>query len=597
MKRYTLVQIICFCAYLCTVIWASLRPYTPTRVDIGGDSATGLRNLDTPYVDGFWPVEPRPWDPLQGPALRWSHTTWQIQWPHAGVGWWVAGMRIDLSGRAQTAPAMVTWQTPALPVQSLAPGARIYQMLVKHYANDTPLIHATVTPFRSGNDTRELGIAVTHITLSALPGRLPGLDVVWLCITLVWGWWLTTSYRWWRVAFLLGCIAVYAVHPEWVRLHSTVGVILTTGAIGTGLILKRYLAHHWYGLQFALFCGWGQLLALWSPWLRSSDIAMHVRMLKQVMTGQLFLTAQLPCEAGAYISPYPPMTYLLLAPFASISNDGNFQHILLMSVATVLNCVAVIYMGNVLLPAPRYQRYLGWFVLLACVNYPLFRATHIGELSNAIAHGIVTIALISWVDPRTSIWLRMMLSSMALLSHTGNSLTFVLTVVLLAGIICLRKWQRPTLGLLKAWIVPISFAVLYYSNYTFLLGQAPGYAECPPYIPLTVRIWGLRDVVPFVLIAIAAIGLWFLPISHRYTVVWAGIGAAIISAGMVLVTTQTVRWGISVIPFLALPCALLLATLWRRGYAARIMTSIGVCAYAWMLYGDIWRRIIIYLHD
>jgi hypothetical protein len=77
----------------------------------------------------------------------------------------------------------------------------------------------------------------------------------------------------------------------------------------------------------------------------------------------------------------------------------------------------------------------------------------------------------------------------------------------------------------------------------------------------------------------------------------AGFGAALVSVAMLFVSTQTVRWGISIIPFLAIPIAFLFARLWQAGWAGRCLTLTSSLAWLWLTYADMWARIISYLHD
>lgn len=597
MMRFTLNKLIPVLVLCGLGIWALLQPYTRTTVDIGGDMRSGLRDLDTPYIDGFWPVEPRPWTPRQGPALRWSHEKWRISWPQAGIGWWTTSIRIDLSGRDTTTPARVVWQEPGIGTSILSKTPRNYHVLVHTSWNATPTVAATVNPFFSGNDKRALGIAVTRISLQSIQYHLPGLSFVWLLMTLVWCWWLTTYHRGWGVITGVLCTLIYVAYPQWTAVHSTLGVLLWGSAISVIWLMSHTKWVQWQQLHLIAALGVAQLLALWSPWLRSSDIAMHVRMLRQVLAGNLLFTAQLPCEAGAYISPYPPLTYLVVAPFAMISGNSEYLRMLLSGMAVLLNLAAIIYMMRVLFAEPTYQRYIGLCIVIAGMNFPLMRAIHTGEMSNAMAHGIVTIALLSWVDSRSSLWWRIVASSMALLAHTGNSITFMLMVSFLAAHHVLRTRALPSLRSIAIISIPLIPTVLYYVNFLQLIGQVPGYPGCPPTVALAIRIQSLVDVVPLALLGIAVVGIWLIRNARITAVLAAGIGAACIAIGMLLVSTQTVRWGLSVMPFLAVAATWPLVRLWRYGNAGRLLTPLAVLGYVWLQYSATWHRVLHYLHD
>lgn len=598
MRHVTQRHFILMLIYFGIAVWLWVRPFTPLDIDIGGDQQSGLRDLDRPYVSGFWPSEPRPWQPDQGPALRWSRDTWHVTWPHAGTGWWKAQLRIDLSGRTPSQPATVRWEQPRVGQTELPAAPRRYMLLMRTTTHDSPTISASVNTFQVSNDSRALGIALTHIRLESLERTTPGLGFVWWLICLSWSIWVYRRIPAWGVATSTLSTLVYWAYPAWADLHSNVGIALTICAFVISVAVWYRNTHHWQHIHAIIMLCWGQLLALWSPWLISSDIAMHIRMLKQVLTGNMLFTAQLPCEAGAYISPYPPAVYVLLAPFAMLSGNADYLRLLLMSTAILLNGVAVWYMIHVLFAQPALVRYRHWFIAIACVNFPLFRATHIGEISNAVAHGIVTLAFISWLDSRRSIWVRIALTSVALLAHTGNSITFVMMLGILAAyrIVIQRNiafsWRQ-----LAVMSIPVIGTLFYYANFTHLIGQSPGYTGCPPDTTLLTRLSSLTHVLPVALIGMAVIGLNWVRGDAVVAALLAGFGAALISVVMLFVSTQTVRWGISIVPFLAIPIAFLFARLWKAGGAGRLLTLTSSMAWLWLTYADMWSRIISYLHD
>ena len=597
MRHITQRHIIICLIYVVLLTWMWLRPLQPLSVDIGGDLRSGLRDLDGSYVRGFWPSEPRPWHPSQGPALRWSDARWAVMWPHTGTGLWKAQLRIDLSGRPATEPATVTWESPPAGQSVLPPSPRIYTMLVRTTNTDSPTIRATVNTFRVSNDSRALGIALTQIRLDAINRSTPGLGFVWWLVCLGWGAWLLRHHTWLGIAISLLATLCMGAFPTWVALHTESGLMLTLAAFAISVVAWHLRPSQWLTIQALVVLCWGQLLALWSPWLISSDIGMHVRMLKQVLSGSLLFTAQLPCEAGAYTSPYPPAVYVLLSPFALLSNDADYLPLLMMTAAMLCNAGAVWYMADVLFSRPGLANYRIWFVVVACVNFPLFRATHIGEMSNAIAHGLVTLACISWLDQRQRIWVPVTLTSVALLAHTGNSITLSMMLGILAILHVVRYRHIPTWRRLVTLAIPVGVTLLYYANFTHLIGQAPGYAGCPPESTLFSRLSSLVHVVPFVLVTFAVVGIVWVRDYPQFVAMLAGFGAALVSIAMLTVSTQTVRWGISVIPFLAIPIAYLMVRMWRHGTAGRVLSITSLSAWIWLTYADMWTRIIQYLHD
>ncbi len=597
MKRVTQHPYAVLLVYIALATWMFGHIPQSVTVDIGGDRQSGLREYDTPYLTGFWPSEPQPWTPSQGPALRWSHADWHIAWPHAGFGWWIASLHIDASGRNSSPSVPIHWHSPNIGTHQFQTTARVYHVLVQSSKSDSPTVASTVDTFQPANDSRQLGIAVTQIRLTPLQRMLPGLGFVWLVVCLWWSWLLLTRMPIVSVFSALLSIGTYYFFQEWVHIHTTIGLPLTlSGMLLSGILWWRNRTR-WHVAQIIIMTSLMQMIMLMSPWLRSSDIAMHVRMLKQVISGSLLFTAQLPCEAGAYISPYPPMAYVLLAPFAMIMPHPDAIRYLLLTSAIVVNGVAVLYMGRVLFAAQRMPLQHAWFVVLASMNFPLLRAAHTGEISNAVAHGLVTIAIISWFDPRTSTGLRILLASIALLAHTGNSISFV---IMLGILVLLNIYEKRELSLHRMFpyvVIPICLTLLYYSNYTALIGQAPGYAGCPPVIPLGQRMASLANVIPPAFLLIALLGIGMLNTHLHRTVVRVGVGAALLSASMLLINTQTVRWGISVVPFLALPTAMVLTHMWRIGRAGKLLAVTSTAAWLCVMYIPAWVRVMTYLHD
>ncbi|NBU63926.1 MAG: hypothetical protein EBS29_05420 [Chloroflexia bacterium] len=102
---------------------------------------------------------------------------------------------------------------------------------------------------------------------------------------------------------------------------------------------------------------------------------------------------------------------------------------------------------------------------------------------------------------------------------------------------------------------------------------------------------------PLIMIGWTIIGLLVLNPSLVRTWIGAGIGAAILSIALLLVTTQTVRWGIAVAPFVAIACAYGFHRLWRFGYASKITIVMLMAWYGVFWYSELWHRIMVYLHD
>lgn len=576
-----------------------VTPPPPTTLPVGGDPITGMRDYDDPYLDGFWPAEPRPWQPAMGSALRWSKADWQISWPHAGAGWWLMQFRTDLSGKPDHTPTQLSWHTPAIGDSKLAPSQRITRVLVQAVHNDTPYIIVTNDTFQPSGDARTLGIAVTTIGLQPLtaPWR-PTLALAFLAVSLF-GCWLITHRLRILIPFVNGVL--WLCFPGWIALHSELLIALSVIGWGVG-VSWLYLGQRWHTAittmpRIVTGMIWAQLLALWSPYARSSDIAMHVRMLNQVLKGQLLFTAQLPCEASAFISPYPPLTYIVMAPFALISHDGTYHRLLLTGGAVILQAIALCYSYHVLRQHQLPLRAASLFLVLAFINAPLLRAIHIGELSNAWGQSIALIAMSCWLDRHASRQRQIVWTTMALLSHTGVSVSLAMMLGIFAGVHFINTRQIPRWLIWGGVGMAVMVVGVYYSNFAYLIGQAPGYAGCPPEIPIMVRFGGVTHMFPILVAGWALIGVCLLQKSPLRTWTWAGLGAAMLSLTMLLVSTQTVRWGIAVAPFVALVAAYGLHRIWRFGRASKVLVITTLVWYGLFWYSELWQRIMIYLHD
>jgi len=574
-------------------------PPNTMTLPVGGDPLTGMRDYDAPYLDGFWPAEPRPWQPAMGSALRWSKADWQIHWPHAGSGWWLIQFDTDLSGKPAHTSTQLIWHEPAIGTTMLPADQRITRVLVHNNQNDTPQISVTTDIFHPDGDARALGIAVTAIQLQPLGGIWKLTLLLAFLMVNLFGRGIINHRIRSVIPFVTGIL--WVCFPAWIALHSELLIALSLGGWGIGAGFN-WIGQRWHNdiqtlTQVVIGMVWVQLLALWSPFTHSSDIAMHVRMLNQVLSGQLLFTAQLPCEASAYISPYPPLTYILMAPLTIMSHDSNYQRLVLTGGAVILQALALGYAYNVLRQHQISFRAGILFLVLAFINAPLMRAIHVGELSNAWGQSIAVIAMSCWIDRHATHQRQIIWTMMALLSHTGVSVSLVTMLGLFAGFRFIHNRNIPR------WLIWSGVGVVmmvvggYYSNFAYLLGQAPGYAGCPPVIPILARFGGVASTFPVIVIGWAGIGLVILPKSPVRIWIGAGLGAAICSIALLLVATQTVRWGIAVAPFVAIAAAYGLHKLWRYGRAGKLLLITTIIWYGVFWYSDVWQRIMIYLHD
>ena len=587
------------------VVWLGLSivvwfiPPTTITLPVGGDPLTGMRDYDAPYLDGFWPAEPRPWQPAMGSALRWSKADWQIHWPHAGGGWWLMQFRTDLSAKKEHPPTQLIWHEPAIGNTTIPSDIRITRVLVHNNQNDTPQISVTTDIFHPTGDARALGIAVTAIQLQPLGGLWRPTRLLAFLVVSLFGNWLIKHRIGYAIPFVTGIVWVY--FPAWIAIHSELLIALSCcgWGIGAGLDWIRQRWHYDISAMARIVLGmvWVQLLALWSPFIHSSDIAMHVRMLNQVLSGQVLFTAQLPCEASAYISPYPPLTYILMAPLALISHDNSYQRLILTGGAVILQALALGYGYTVLRQHQIPFRAGILFLVLAFINAPLIRAIHVGELSNAWGQSIAVIAMSCWIDRHATRQRQIIWTMMALLSHTGVSVSLALMLGLFAGFRFIQNRNIPRWLILSGVGMAVMVVGVYYSNFAYLIGQAPGYAGCPPVTPILARFGSVTSMFPFIMIGWAGIGIAVFPKSPVRMWIGAGFGAAICSIALLVFATQTVRWGIAVAPFVALAAAYGLHKLWRYGRAGKLLVITTIIWYGVFWYSELWQHIMVYLHD
>ncbi|MEN9933781.1 MAG: hypothetical protein RLZZ387_360, partial [Chloroflexota bacterium] len=277
------------------------------------------------------------------------------------------------------------------------------------------------------------------------------------------------------------------------------------------------------------------------PYALFSDLGLNVNRLRLLARGQVFLTAGLPCEAGAGEAPYPPGQYLTLAPAKLLLGDEALDGRLIQgSVALLESCgAAIIWLLLRRAGVGRAAALLG--AALYAAAPPLLRSYSVGEMANLFAQALLLplLLFLTLAPPRARragvAAVGGTLLAMLLLSHTGASIS---VAALLAA--WLPLWwlvrakddpqptthnPRPTTdevealttapnraaalrSLVLAGAVAAAFAgSLYYSGYLGLLearrAQAAAQAalppadRCPPERPLVAKLlgWGLGPLV------------------------------------------------------------------------------------------------------
>lgn len=577
-------------------------PLPRQTIQVGGASDSGRRGLDLPYLTGVWGSEPAEWDRSRVIPYRWTLPTWRSVWPAAGRGWFAAAITIDTSNWHTQTDRTVTLTDYRVRTSASSPGLRNYTYLVRG-TGLTRTLDWSVSQVAQQGDRRALGVVLHAQSLTPLAGAWSPLAGVGVLISSIIGWAFARSSgnvfspRAGLVPPTLWALCV-VLAPEWLAVHAGalwVSTLVATAAAWGITLLLIPAADERAGWRWAIgVCIFSPLLALNSPFLVASDSAMHARMLFDVLRGNLYQIAELPCEAGAATVPYPPLVYLLAAPLAITTWDRNTAASILVNGGVVVHTAALVYLWRVAAPERRRDRATWLFLGLASCSLPFVQALHIGELTNAWGHALFLVAVASWYDRTATPVLRSVLFCAALCSHTGIALSLVLVyaVSLISDSIATRKlpWERIWVGL-SAIVAAVIFV---YSASLGLLVQPAKYPDCPPIIPLATRLLPVLTAVSPVLVLLGIIGALRLPTGQTRSLVVATYGAAVLSIAVLVVKTQTVRWAMAVVPFLALAAVIGSAhgvPRWQR----RLLSGAGVLVIV-LSYVALWERIYTYLH-
>ena len=583
------------------VIVGIMRP-APLVVAVGGDQTTQLRYFDDPFITNFNPPEPEQW-PTDEQPRRWSKSTWRISWPNAGSGWWISHISVNTTPRPSDNPAQLEFITPHMSGVVLPNAIRHIQLLTQSI-NETPVVAARMTPLTIAGDNRDLGIVVTQIGITPLGGIVRmQLMIALIALSFVVGLAsrIVTPRFWWIgliVSTLLVLVTIHT-HTEWWLIHTH--TIVASSLIGVLFLVVPFINKHappnatiWSIVGIGVTA---QLTILSSPWLRSSDVAMHIRMLNQVLRGDMLFTAQLPCEAGGQQAPYPIISYLMVAPFASISDERWWQFALLQSGAVIAHACAVLYAAKVLQRLQLTPLQMVFWSGFAISSPFLLRALHIGEISNAWAHALYLVAIMSWFDPQRDWRTRLLLSTLVILTHTGITITY------LASVATYTIWQwvsTRTLPRTSIMVLATSIGIggiIYYSQFIATVLGSPVIDGCPPQYPLAVRYSTIGDGWVWPVLISAACGMGLSIGSRTRQLLLVGFGAAIIALAMLLVRDQTVRWALALTPFVALSASIWLAAIAQKRWSGRVLAVSMLLFGVWMIYVERWAQVVRYLHD
>ncbi len=590
-----------------TCMWAlwvsAFSPLPRQQLNIGGDPVTLRRGLDEPFLTGFWGAEPEQFNATTSVAYRWTTPSWRITWPMAGRGWFISASSFDATAWDTHNGAVLHWNEPNIGTTQSLHGVRLAKVLTY---GDGLSVSIAVTSNRLPMiaDRRDLGIILTKTELIPLTGVWRPVQLALLSAALL-GTYLILSCLLLRRSWMLAAVGLFFgvgwySAPLWWMVHSadiviSYSVAAISAMLLVWLVLPRTLERvQWWSVTTLAIAI--PLVAVLSPFRHTSDGAMHARMLFDVMRGNIFQIAELPCEAGALTVPYPPLVYLLAAPLTFWTWDRSVAIPILMSGALVVHTGSLLYFLRVIQKNDQRDFKATAVLLLSALSMPFLQSVHIGELTNVWGHALFLIAVTAYFDHRASVALRLMLSIAVLLTHTGVALSFGLTM----GTIGLFQWidtKRIPIRLVAICAVSIASVVgVYYSTFFDLLGQTTKYPGCPTQLSLLSKLVQVPNALPGIVVGLAIVGLCITSKRQHSTVVLSAIIVALLSISVLIFRDQTVRWAIAVYPFATLATTRALQLYRRIGVAGSVLTVCTLMGLLCIGMTQYWERIYSYLH-
>jgi hypothetical protein len=643
------------------LLWSLAYQVAPGyTVLIGGDRQTHKRDYDRPFLlaGGFNAAEPDKGEWWREQPYRWTTDDATVLLPGIGGGRWLVRV-LARSGRPGGATVESRWQIGGdAPIALSIDGhPRIYRIVGGASDGDVRLTMRT-PPFAAPGDSRTLGLAIHRIAVAPLdaPGpRTPALQQLALlaiiqlvCYCLVRRLGLT---RRWSLALALSVAIVSAYMLATQRLALTIWTrplaALSAICFLLAVLLAPLLAAaaHAFGLRvtrgergaalgatvgaFAL-----RMAGLLHPYAIFSDLGFNVHNLDEVIRGDLFLFAGLPCEAGGGRAPYPPAQYLTLAPLRLLFGDEQQARRLIQGGNALLESCAAALIWLLLRRVGLGRRAALLGAILYVVAPPLLRSYSIGEFANIFGQSLLMplLLFLALGAPHARRWpvalLGALLMLAILLGHTGMTLSAA--ALLLAWLPLWRFGHRPPVT--PAWplvaaggAAVLAALALFYSfpGYVSLFEQrqtlaaegtataataAPELAGagCPPGYPLGEKLranlasgFGPGGTLVPLLGFAGALGvfaLWKRQEARLDLVLLASWLGMLLSFATLLQTDQAVRWQHALFPALCLGTAPLLARWMRRGQAGWALALITLGYLIWFGLAQWVEQIVNYLH-
>jgi hypothetical protein len=355
-----------------------------------------------------------------------------------------------------------------------------------------------------------------------------------------------------------------------------------------------------------------RLGGLLHPHVIFSDLGLHANNLLGVSVGQVFFTEGLPAEAGGGQSPYPPGTYLLLAPLQLLLPVGDEgRRLLLKGGLALLDSLVLGLIWLLLRPHGRRAALLGAALYLA--PPPLLSSFSIGEFANiggqALALPVLALLAATGVQSAKSkmqnakifaFCISLFALLIALLGHLGVVISLVCTLAalwLVWGLAALRRggvWRSRLALLSGAGLLAAVLAfVCYYSAPIFMAifaeriggGAAPSSTSISAlriFAPLLQIFMPGGNITPLLSVT-GLLGMTLL-LTHNaqratrnalQSLLLAWWLGTLLSLALLLFARQGVRWQHFLYPALCLGAGPALAAFWPRGGAGRAAALAG----------------------
>jgi hypothetical protein len=600
------------------------------------------------------------WWELPEAPYRWTTANATMAFPGIGSGHWLVEVRASGQPADRPTQSRWSDGTNTVNVAIARQTPRIYRFLAQPDQLGNLILQFRTEPYAAPNDPRSLGFRMHAISLLPTGLQWPSwAQFGWLagCVALCYGMarrlgaaqrWagacalalaallalLLAAWRMWLTIFtpallplLAGCYLLAVVLLQIVDCRLQIEQRRTTHdarranvivsschrvIVSRSVVLLVVLA-------FALRLG-GTLY----PHTIFSDIGLNSNNVEEFTVGNVYFTEGLPSEAGGGQAPYPPGQYLVLAPgqlLLPVNDDG--RKLLVKIGNALLDSLVVGLLWSMLRRAGASQRVALFGAALYIAPTPLLDSFSIGEFANIFGQGMAMplLALLAiggagergHAGEHTGSLLHgrrfavaLALLGIALLGHLGVTISLAATLASLCLLYLLTPQSRHSfVPLVFMGIVAVAFvALFYYSAFAQLLSERFAGGAQTPADALSIGGKIVRQghllVISPLLIGLGAFGMLLAGRASQGVWLRFMLGAwwlgTLLSFGLLLFANQAVRWQHFLYPALCLGGGLLLAVLWRRGHAARLVVAvallfiIGQSVALWI------ERLIDYLH-